>query len=546
VGIDDDEHRTDAHDPFAAGDETITTVNAHLAPGTDVGGYLVDGELGSGGMGVVYSATHPVIGKRAAIKVLKPELSRNPAAVERFIMEARAVNQIGHPNIVDIFAFGTMSDGRSYYVMDYLQGETLRKRVKRGPLHISEASSVIDEVCSALMAAHDKGIIHRDLKPDNVFMVSVPGRWPEVRILDWGLLKLSSTQSAVSSGKYRTLAGSVMGTPVYMSPEQARASDTVDFRCDIYSLGVMSFELLSGVVPFKKGSSIDTLLAHQDDPVPSLAAKCPALPEEVVQLIEAMLAKDPKDRPTLAAIRAVLKRLKGTKIPTMTAAGLAMPPGPGTPFTEPSTNSHPTYNGSPSRQQQREPERPEIDLTPSMAHTSERRTPEPGTMSMSEVLPLPAPPPTPMPDQPSMSPYASMNLISQTTLAGHSMPGATSNPRLPAGVSMQHQQFPPLMAPNLGPQGSQPPQAPHPSQAPQYQSQSPYPSQAPQYQSQAPQYQSQSPYPSQAPQYQQRPPTQPPPSLATPAQSGNKRVFVVLIAALLVSAVGIVLLVLAN
>jgi serine/threonine-protein kinase len=222
----DDERPTDAHAAVDAPDgmDGEGVINSQLEPGTNVGGYVIEGELGSGGMGVVYASTHPVIGKRAAIKVLKPDLSKNPAAVERFMMEARAVNQIGHPNIVDIFAFGTLPDGRSYYVMDFLSGETLRKRIKRGPLHVSEAATIIDEVASALIAAHDKGIIHRDLKPDNIFMVSVPGRWPEVRILDWGLLKLSSTQSAVSSGKYRTLAGSVLGTPVYMSPEQARAS----------------------------------------------------------------------------------------------------------------------------------------------------------------------------------------------------------------------------------------------------------------------------------------------------------------------------------
>jgi serine/threonine protein kinase len=430
VGTTDDDRPTDAIDAvgFPSDSDTFTTANSHLAPGTDVGGYHVDGELGTGGMGVVYAATHPVIGKRAAIKVLRPELSGNPAAVERFMMEARAVNQIGHPNIVDIFAFGKLDDGRSYYVMDHLSGETLRSRLKRGPLHVSEAAIVIDEVTSALIAAHDKGIIHRDLKPDNVFMVSIPGRWPEVRILDWGLLKLSSTQSAVSSSKYRTLAGSVMGTPVYMSPEQARASDTVDARSDIYSLGVMAFEILSGVVPFKKGTSIDTLLAHQDEPVPSLAARCPGLPEELVQLIEAMLAKEADGRPTLAAVRAVLKRLKGTKIPTMTAAGLAMPPGPGMPFPHGSMSAH--------------PQRGSMELT-----VPRLPTPAPGAPSMSEVMPLPAPPPTPMPDKPSMS-YQSMN-ISPSTLAGHSMP-SMSAPRLPPGVSMQHQQWPPLMAPVTG------------------------------------------------------------------------------------------------
>jgi serine/threonine-protein kinase len=268
-------------------------------------------------------------------------------------------------------------------------------------LHVAEAATILDEIASALIAAHDKGIIHRDLKPDNVFMVEVPGRWPEVRILDWGLLKLSSAQSSISSGRYRTLAGSVMGTPVYMSPEQARASESVDTRTDVYSLGIMAYELLCGQVPFRKGSSIDTLLAHQEDPVPSLAKRCPALPEELVQLIEAMLGKTPDERPTLAAVRTVIKRLRGTKIPTMTAAGLQMPPGPSMPMSDPA-----------------------ISLTPSMQVTRPRvATPLPSSGSIPGSLSLSAFG-TP---QDQIQPGAS-----QTTLAGVSMPTPTSsNPRQP-------------------------------------------------------------------------------------------------------------------
>src|SRR3954471_5448371 len=162
-----------------------------LAVGEMVGEYRVEGELGRGGMGRVYAATHPVIAKRAAIKVLHPELSVNTEAVERFIQEARSVNQIGHPNIVDIFAFGTLPDGRSYFVMEWLRGESLHTRIERERLPIAEALVMLETITVALEAAHEKGIVHRDLKPDNVFLVEVKGDRPQVKLLDFGIAKLS-------------------------------------------------------------------------------------------------------------------------------------------------------------------------------------------------------------------------------------------------------------------------------------------------------------------------------------------------------------------
>jgi len=308
-----------AHDP--------TVFDTRLGPGHEVGGYVIDDELGRGAFGVVYAATHPMIGKRAAIKVLKPEVSNNAGVVERFILEARAVNEIGHPNIVDIFAYGTLTDGRQYLVMDLLVGETLSTRLAREPLPLADAVLVMDQVSSALAAAHAKGIVHRDLKPDNVFLVDVPGSMaPEVKLLDFGIVKLLPTASAdASSSRVNTKTGIVLGTANYMSPEQAR--NRIDHRTDIYALGVMAFELLTGRLPYIHDNAIEAMVAHEVDPIPSVMALAPGTPVELAQLAEAMMAKSPDDRPTLAAIRNVLKRMKSLHVPTTSAVPMRTLPG---------------------------------------------------------------------------------------------------------------------------------------------------------------------------------------------------------------------------
>jgi serine/threonine-protein kinase len=305
----------------ATGPDDDDPVGMRIGPGTEIGGYVVDGELGHGGMGVVYSATHPVIGKRAAIKILRLDVSRSPISVERFIQEARAVNQIGHPNIVDIFAYGALPDGRAYHVMDLLVGESLRHRLRRGALHPSEAASEIDEIASALQAAHDHGFVHRDLKPDNVFLVHRDNRWPEVKLLDFGLAKLMPEHGVPA---FTTKTGMMLGTPEYMSPEQARGNG-VDHRTDIYALGIVMFEIIAGHRPFPAlADSLATLMQHAEEPPASLGDTVAGLPAEMVQLVDTMLAKTPEARPSLAAVRTVIKRLRTTQLPTRSVAGMAV------------------------------------------------------------------------------------------------------------------------------------------------------------------------------------------------------------------------------
>src|SRR5687768_9485570 len=213
------------HAPSASGSaapQLSYDPNEDLPVGSLAGEYRIEKKIGEGGMGSVYGARHPVIGKRAAIKVIRRELSGNPEAVDRFVLEAQSVNQIGHPNIVDVFGFGQLSDGRSFFVMEWLEGESLRDRLHR-PLPFPEALEMLEQIAKALVAAHEAGVVHRNLKPDNVYLHARKGDKPSVKLLDFGLAKLTGATDANRFDRTRT--GMVMGTPLYLSPEQAKRSE---------------------------------------------------------------------------------------------------------------------------------------------------------------------------------------------------------------------------------------------------------------------------------------------------------------------------------
>jgi serine/threonine-protein kinase len=240
-----------------------------LAPGARVGEYQVSGLLGQGGMGVVYSGVHPLLGRKVAIKVLNRQVA-NPDSAARFLQEARAASRLRHQNIVDVFAFGQMPDGHYYQVMELLEGESLRALLHRdGPLTLAQARAVIVGVLSGLGAAHRSGIVHRDVKPDNIFLcapIATLGA-SGVKILDFGLAKNES--GAETSIKTRT--GITMGTPAYMSPEQCRALPDIDARADLYAAGVVLFEMLAGHAPFQTESAFDVMTMQINAPPPRLS-----------------------------------------------------------------------------------------------------------------------------------------------------------------------------------------------------------------------------------------------------------------------------------
>jgi serine/threonine protein kinase len=274
--------------------------------GEVVGSYRITGQIAVGGMGVVYKAEHQIIGKQAAVKVLRREFSTNHQVVDRFFNEARALTIIRHPGIVDIYDFGWHNDDRAYYVMEYIEGETLKQRIqKRGILPLENAMRIARSVAGAVGAAHAHGIIHRDLKPDNIFLVpdpEMPGG-ERIKVLDFGLAKLSEDQGATLD----TQAGIVLGTPAYMSPEQCDGNGNIDARADQYALGCILYELLCGRPPFASDSPMELFKAHRFQKPAPPRTLVPLIPAEVERVILKLLSKSRDHRfPDMDRVRIAL------------------------------------------------------------------------------------------------------------------------------------------------------------------------------------------------------------------------------------------------
>ncbi len=272
--------------------------------GTTIGSYTILSQLGAGAMGEVYLAEHRHLKRKAALKLLAPEIVGRPDLLERFFLEARATSVIDHPGIVQVFDCEVDATGRPYIVMEYLDGETLAATLaRRGSLPAATVARLARGMAEALEAAHAKGIVHRDIKPENIFVQAQPP--DSVKLVDFGIAKLAGDFRA--GQVHQTRIGAMMGTPLYMSPEQCRDSGKIDFRTDLYSLGCVVFEMLTGRPPFVQEALGDLVVAHMTEPAKDVRALNPSVPKALAELTADLLKKDPAARPP--NMRAVADRL---------------------------------------------------------------------------------------------------------------------------------------------------------------------------------------------------------------------------------------------
>ena len=298
----------------------MPTVDEAALTGEDLVGrvfaerYEVQAIIGRGGMGAVYRALNRTLDSMVALKVLRREAAEDLEAIERFYREARAASKLKHVNSIKVFDFGQSDDGRLFLAMEYLEGRSLRAELAHGG-RMAEARilHIAEQVCKALGEAHSLGIVHRDIKPENVFLTQMFQETDFVKVLDYGIARTVNSESL-------TRTGTAVGTPKYMSPEQGRA-ERVDGRSDLYSLGIVMYELASGDAPFQSDTPVGYILCHINDPVKPLHEALPgAVSPAFSALVAALLAKTPDGRPKDAeAVLAMIAAVRRGEIPAMTA-----------------------------------------------------------------------------------------------------------------------------------------------------------------------------------------------------------------------------------
>ncbi len=284
-----------------------------LEAGTVVAGrYRLDRLLGEGGMGTVWAATHVVTRKAVALKFLKPAYAARKEVRQRFLREARAACAVRHPNVVQIHDVLELEDGMPAMVMDLLHGESLGERLEREhALPLVEVARVMLPVVSAVGTAHSLGIVHRDLKPDNLFLVREPDESITVKVLDFGIAKLTATEGEAAETGALTKTGSVLGTPYYMSPEQAFGEKDLDHRSDVWAIGIILYECLTGERPTAGENLGQIFKAITTGGIVPLERVAPNLPADVSSLVTRMLSRDRAQRPDLREVRETLQKHSG-------------------------------------------------------------------------------------------------------------------------------------------------------------------------------------------------------------------------------------------
>ena len=313
------------------------TVRDSALSGQVVANYRVGRLIGRGGMGAVYEAVHQYLGRRAALKVLHAQFTQTPELTARFVNEARAANVVQHPSVVSVFEIGQLEDGTRYILMEYLDGPRLSQRIRElaaaadpppGELGSAAAAAssarvivsvrLVRQLASALRALHDRGVIHRDLKPDNILIVKDPeaAGGERAKLLDFGIAKFITEQDRVGESPFpgvpayvKTALGALLGTPMYMGPEQWRGKGNVDQRADIYSLGCIFFELLTGRPPYSASALPHLMQMHVWQKPPQGLFTRPEIPNQLAELVQRMMAKEAAERPTTIEVEEQLEQI---------------------------------------------------------------------------------------------------------------------------------------------------------------------------------------------------------------------------------------------